>query len=60
MLVLAPPTPWIALGEGTVLAPGIALGLLKYSEIAPFCFSSVAPSSHISRKKAIIAVTKSA
>src|SRR5262245_4735045 len=35
-------------------------GLLKYSEIAPFCSSVVASSSHISRKNAIIAVAKSA
>ena len=60
MLVLAPPGPWIGEGEGTGLAPCTSEGLLKYSEIAPFCSSVVAPISHISRKNAIIAVAKSA
>ena len=59
-LVLAPPGPWIGVGEGTGVAPCTFEGLLKYSEIAPFCSSVVASSSHISRKNAIIAVAKSA
>src|SRR5687768_8993851 len=60
MLVLAPPGPCMAVGDGAVLVPGTAEGLLKYSEIAPFCSSVVEPISHISRKNAIIAVAKSA
>jgi hypothetical protein len=50
----------IEVGEGTVLEPGTAEGLLKYSEIAPFCSSVVEPMSHINRKNAIMAVAKSA
>ena len=33
----APPGPGMDVGAGTVLVPGTADGLLKYSEIAPFC-----------------------
>ena len=60
MLVLEPPGPLIEVGAGVVLVPGTADGLVKYSEMAPFCFSVVAPISHSNRKNAIMAVAKSA
>ncbi len=43
-----------------MLWPACMLGFLKYSAIAPFCTFVVVPTSHMTRKNAIIAVTKSA
>src|SRR5437764_392256 len=60
MLVLAPPGPCTAEGDGTGLVPCTLEGFLKYSEIAPFCAPVVLPISHISIKNAIMAVAKSA
>jgi hypothetical protein len=41
-------------------APRSILGFLKYSKMADFCESFAAATSHITRKKAMSAVTKSA
>lgn len=57
--VLAPPGPFMP-GEGAIDLPDSGLGLRKYSEIAARCSLVVAAISHSTRKKAIIAVTKSA
>lgn len=57
--VLAPPGPFMP-GEGAGDLPDSGLGLRKYSEIAARCSLVVAAISHSTRKKAIIAVTKSA
>jgi len=59
MLLLAPPGPvWPA--GAMVAVPCVMLGFLKYSEMAARCCFVPAPISHMTRKKAIIAVTKSA
>ena len=57
--VLAPPGPAMP-GAGVELLPASGLGLRKYSEIAARSGLLVAAISHSTRKKAIIAVTKSA
>ena len=57
--VLAPPGPAMP-GDGVLLLPSSVLGLRKYSEMAARSGLLVVASSHITRKKAIIAVTKSA
>ncbi len=57
--VLAPPGP-LGPGAGEKLLPLSGLGLRKYSEIAARSLLVVAPTSHITMKNAIIAVTKSA
>ncbi len=57
--VLAPPGPAMP-GAGVLLVPLKGLGLRKYSEIAARSGLLVAAISHSTRKKAIIAVTKSA
>ena len=57
--VMAPPGP-AGPGAGEKLLPLSGLGLRKYSEIAARSLLVVAPISHITRKNAIIAVTKSA
>ncbi|MGC4028968.1 MAG: hypothetical protein QM696_08865 [Steroidobacteraceae bacterium] len=58
-LVLAPPGPYWP-GEAFTLAPRSMLGFLKYSNIAARCSLDTDATSHITMKKAIIAVTKSA
>ena len=58
-LVLAPPGPLTPLAGLTDL-PSSMLGFLKYSNIAARCSLVTEATSHITRKKAIIAVTKSA
>ena len=57
--VLAPPGPFCP-GAARTLWPGSMLGFLKYSKIAAFLSLLTELTSHITRKKAIIAVTKSA
>lgn len=47
-------------GAGVAFCPLSGLGLRKYSEIAARSFLLVVAISHSTRKKAIIAVTKSA
>ena len=56
---LAPPGPSLP-GGATVAVPKVALGLRKYSAMAAFCSRVPTPMIHITRKNAIIAVTKSA
>nr|WP_246190958.1 hypothetical protein [Pseudoxanthomonas taiwanensis] len=55
----APPGPRV-LAAGTCALPTTALGFLKYSDTAARSSLEAMPISHITRKKAIIAVTKSA
>ncbi|MNM83239.1 hypothetical protein D3C81_952930 [compost metagenome] len=57
--VLAPPGPAMP-GAGVALEPTSGLGLRKYSEMAARSGLLVLAISHSTRKKAIIAVTKSA
>jgi hypothetical protein len=58
-LVLAPPGPaWP--GAALTLSPCSMLGFLKYWNSAARCSLVTAVTSHITRKNAIIAVTKSA
>jgi len=57
--LLAPPGP--ILPDGAMVdCPGVMLGFLKYSEMAARCCLVPAPTSHMTRKNAIMAVTKSA
>ena len=58
-LVLAPPGP-IWPGAGLTLLPVSMLGFLKYSKMAARLSFETAVTSHITRKNAIMAVTKSA
>ena len=55
----APPGP-SELVPGMAAVPSTALGFLKYSDTAAFCSLLAMPTSHMTRKNAIIAVTKSA
>ena len=57
------PPPWMTLVAAPLPSPPIMAtfkGCWKYSEMPSICALVVEPSSHMSRKKAIIAVTKSA
>jgi hypothetical protein len=58
-LVLEPPGPFWP-GAGLAESPSCMLGFLKYSKIAARCCGSAVATSHITRKNAIMAVTKSA